>query len=145
MLWARPNLLQDAVGGAPVLEETLAERFLLRPKRAQFGGSPRDGALLNVCSIACVASLWVLQQKVGQMLLLARVGSRTYKAEAATLEAAPWARPFAFLSGFLQASNFMEAETFFQQVGFEDGTEEVVCFKLGGGERIALKLKKRKK
>lgn len=46
----------------------------------------------------------------------------------------------------LQATNFMEAETFFQQVGFEDGTEEVLCFKLGWGVggRIALKLKKRK-
>lgn len=45
----------------------------------------------------------------------------------------------------LQASNFMEAETFFQQVGFENGTEEVVCFKFGGGGGgIALKLKKEK-
>lgn len=141
MLWARPNLLQTAVGGAPVLEEALAQRFLLLPKRAQFGGSPRDGALLNVCSIACVASLWVLQQqKVGQMLLLARVESRTYKAEAATA-AASWARPFAFLADFPQASDFKEAETsLFQQVGFQGGPDDVVCFKFGegggGGDRL---------
>lgn len=30
MLWARPDLLQDAVGEAPVLEETLAQRFARR-------------------------------------------------------------------------------------------------------------------
>lgn len=55
--------------------------------------------------------------------------------------AASWARPFAFLADFPQASDFVEAETsFFQQVGFEDGPGDVVCFKFGG--EIALKLKK---
>lgn len=59
------------------------------------------------------------------LLLLARVESRTYKAEAAALtETLQRLRPFAFLADFPQASDFREAETScFQQVGFEGGPE----------------------